>query len=301
MNSTEIEWCDFTWNPLIGCSKTSAGCQNCYAETMALRLANMWEKKQQKGTQSYTKVVDKNGWNGNIILDRDKLSAPSKRKKHAKIFVGSMTDLFHENTKWNDVDEVIKVIINNPQHTFMILTKRPQRMKEYFDDRYELNGDFNGELAEKLGDGAIPNLWLGVSVENQKEADERIPLLADTKASVRFLSIEPLLKEVSLFNFLARYHCCTCKTLSLKHEDKCPKCGNSEAGDMYFSPMVDWVIVGGEKGKGSRLFKSEWAEKIYDKCIDSDTSFFFKQRGSNHDFSEELEFEKVKEFPNERS
>ena len=274
MNKTNISWTDFTWNPLIGCSKVSDGCKNCYAETMALRLANMWEKSQVKGTEKYTKVVSKDGWNGNIILDEDKLHSPSKRKKHTKIFIGSMTDLFHENTKWSDIDEVIKVVINNPQHTFQILTKRPERMREYFNDRYKLNSDFN-----RFGNGSIPNLWLGVSVENQKESDARIPILVDTKASIRFLSVEPLIEKVDL--------------------------------DLRKNDMIDWVIVGGESGTKatSRLFKAEWSYDIWMECRDTGTSFFFKQRGSNNDFAnkkvfqysnlfmDEYDFEKIQEFP----
>jgi len=261
MNKTGIEWCDFTWNPLIGCSKTSEGCVNCYAETMALRLANMWHKSRVKGTEKYTKVVYENsrtgrsGWNGNIVLDKGKLLAPSKRKKSAKIFVGSMTDLFHENTKWCDIDEVIKVIINNPQHTFQILTKRPKNMKEYFDVFFKEN---------KIN---ISNLWVGVSIENQKEANERIPLLSDIKANIRFLSVEPLLEGVNLHGI----------------------------------SNIKWVIVGGETGKNARFLNRRWVRNIYHDCkaTNTATAFFFKQRGSNHNFKETLEFETVKEFPNE--
>jgi len=291
MNKTNISWTDFTWNPLIGCSKISDGCKNCYAETMALRLANMWEKSKVKGTEKYTKVVSKDGWNGNIILDKDKLSAPSKRKKPARIFVGSMTDVFHENSSFKDIDEIIKVVIGNPQHTFQILTKRAKRMREYFNDRYELNGDFNREIYDKFGNGSIPNLWLGVSVENQKEADSRIPQLEATRGKVKFLSIEPQIEKINLSDFLIRYRGYTCKSTSL--------CRVSEIGDGYYSPMVDWVIVGGESGTKAkcREFKHQWAEKIYQDCKDSDVAFFFKQRGSKHNFDREFEFESVQEFP----
>jgi len=250
MNKTGIEWCDFTWNPLIGCSKTSSGCINCYAERTANRLAKIGTTAEK-----YSKVLTDGKWNGNIVLDKGKLLAPSKRKKSAKIFVGSMTDLFHENTKWCDIDEVIKVIINNPQHTFQILTKRPKNMKEYFDVFFKEN---------KIN---ISNLWVGVSIENQKEANERIPLLSDIKANIRFLSVEPLLEGVNLHGI----------------------------------SNIKWVIVGGETGKNARFLNRRWVRNIYHDCkaTNTATAFFFKQRGSNHNFKETLEFETVKEFPNE--
>jgi len=296
MNKTNIAWTNFTWNPLIGCTKVSDGCKNCYAEIMASRLANMWKKSRVTGTENYTKVITNGSWNGNIILDNSKLNAPSKRKKPTKIFVGSMTDIFHENTKWSDIDEIIKVIINNPQHTFQIITKRPERMREYFSDRYELNGDFNGEIYDKLGHGSIPNLWLGVSVENQKEADSRIPILLDIKASVRFLSVEPMIDRVDLRNLISDYAGVRTQIDSL---GGFKRIGNASFLDTKNISKINWVIIGGESGTKSkcREFKYEWAEKVYKDCSENGTSFFFKQRGSNHNFKKEFDFEEEKEFP----
>jgi protein gp37 len=172
--STKIEWCDETINPIVGCTKISEGCKNCYAEKMAKRL---------KGMQlyQYQNIVDKNGWTGKISFVPSELEKPYKWKKPKKIFIGSMGDLFHKNRDINDMRTIFLTIKNNPHHIFIVLTKRPEGMRDYFSWHIQLK-----------------NLWLGVSVSTQKMADEYIPILMQTPAVVRFISAEPMLEPLDL-------------------------------------------------------------------------------------------------------
>ena len=171
---SKIEWCDETINPVVGCSKISEGCDNCYAARFVKR-----------GMCPAHKSVHK--WNGLLEWQPDQLEKISRWKKPRRIFVGSMTDLFHESMTYNWLCEIMDWVVNNEQHTFIFLTKRPEGMKEWLRawcDKYHCQ---------------IPeNLWLGVSAENQARADERIPILLDIPAKVLFVSCEPLLGPISL-------------------------------------------------------------------------------------------------------
>ena len=162
---TQIEWTEQTWNPTTGCTKVSAGCKNCYAEVMAKRLKAM-------GANGYD-----NGFKLSLMADR--LSQPLKRKKPTTYFVNSMSDLFHEKVPFAFIDEVFDVIKQTPQHRYQILTKRENRLLEYFKNR-----------------NAPDNVWLGVSVENIKSGLPRINILKKIPAKIRFLSIEPLLEDL---------------------------------------------------------------------------------------------------------
>ncbi|MBS0225722.1 MAG: phage Gp37/Gp68 family protein [Proteobacteria bacterium] len=167
--TSRIEWTEQTWNPIVGCTKISAGCKHCYAELMARRL-------QAMGTPGY-----ENGFALRLIQER--LNDPIKRKKPTIYFVNSMSDLFHEKVPTNYIDQVMKVIADTPQHSYQILTKRAARMARYFNDR------------------PVPkNVWLGVSVENRKHGVPRIDYLRDIEAEIRFLSVEPLLEDVGKLN-----------------------------------------------------------------------------------------------------
>jgi len=169
MKKTKIEWTEQTWNPSAGCTKVSAGCKNCYAETMANRLKAM-------NVEGY-----ENGFQFNIVLSR--LNDPFKRKKPTIFFVNSMSDIFHEKMSNEYLDKIFNVIENTPQHTYQILTKRAERMFDYLSKR------------------AIPkNIWLGVTVENKKEGLPRIDKLRNLNATVLFLSIEPLLEDLEKIN-----------------------------------------------------------------------------------------------------
>jgi protein gp37 len=181
----------------------------------------------------------------------DRLEEPLRRRKPTMYFVNSMSDLFHEDVDFLFVGKVFAVMAKCPQHTFQILTKRPERMLDFF-NRTTPNLMF-------VPDWPLPNVWLGVSVESQKYADQRIPLLLETPAAVRFLSVEPLLEEVDLQtnrNYLRGVQ------------------------DGYIPP-IDWVIVGGESGPGARPFGLAWAEKLRLQCLATQVPFFFKQCGSN--------------------
>lgn len=211
----KIEWTEHTWNPSAGCTKVSAGCKNCYAENMANRLQSM-------KVEGY-----ENGFHFNIVPGR--LNDPIKKKKPTIFFVNSMSDIFHEQMPNEYLDKIFNVIENTPQHTYQVLTKRAKRMVEYLSKR------------------EIPkNIWLGVTVENKKDGLPRIEELRKLKASVLFLSIEPLLEDLEIINL-----------------DK-----------------IDWVIVGGESGNKARPMDENWVLNIKKQCKDNDIAFFFKQWGT---------------------
>lgn len=211
-----IEWTEQTWNPVTGCTKVSAGCKNCYAETMSRRLKAM-------GVRAYAKGFV-------VMCHDDRLDAPLRRKTPTMYFVNSMSDLFHPSVPFAFIGKVMETIRQTPQHTYQILTKRPERMARYF-------------TAERA---APPNAWLGVSVENKKHGVPRIAVLRDIAASVRFLSVEPLLEDI---------------------------------GDIDLAE-IHWVIVGGESGKKARPMKKEWVANIQRQCRTAKAEFFFKQWGA---------------------
>ena len=233
---SKIEWTEQTWNPIIGCSKVSAGCKNCYAETMAKRLKAM-------GTRGYGAVAGDDGhWNGKIKLIESVLEQPLKRKIPTTYFVNSMSDLFHENVLLDDIFKIYSIMAECPQHTFQILTKRPEIM-----------------VACLCDIDPLPNVWHGTLVENQETADERIPELLKVPSAVRFLSCEPLLGAV---NFVSHF--------------------NREAAphmNFHYVPTIDWVICGGESGHKARPMHPAWARSLRDQCVATDVPFFFKQWG----------------------
>ena len=233
---TKIEWTDETWNPVTGCTKVSEGCDHCYAETIAHRFA---------GTKAYPNGFD-------VTLRPERLDQPLRWKRPRKVFVNSMSDLFHKDVPDDYIARVFAVMALAPQHTFQVLTKRPGRMRsllssEQFESAVFLatEGRFEGCFPWPL-----PNVWLGTSVENQKWADVRIPLLLDTPAAIRFLSCEPLLGPIDLFAW------------------------NIDRGT-----RVDWVIVGGESGPHARPMHPDWARQLRDDCLTAGTPFHFKQWG----------------------
>lgn len=209
-----IEWTEQTWNPVTGCTKVSPGCKHCYAELMAGRL-------QAMGAPGY-----ENGFKLRLMPER--LEQPVRRKKPTLYFVNSMSDLFHESVPDSFIEKVMDVIARTPQHSYQILTKRAWRLPQYFQNR------------------AVPsNIWLGVSVEDQEYGIPRIDELRKVKATIRFLSVEPLLEDL---------------------------------GEMDLSEL-DWVIVGGESGPKARPMRPEWATNIERQCAKSGVAFFFKQWG----------------------
>lgn len=244
-DKSKIEWTDATWNPVTGCTKVSEGCRHCYAMTFAERF---------RGVPGH---YFENGFD--LTLRPDKLDQPLNWKRPRKIFVNSMSDLFHERVPDDFIDQVFVTMALAPQHTYQILTKRPQRMLEWFSRDPADTDDALYPFRQKKW--PLPNVWIGVSVENQKAADERIPLLIQTPAAVRFLSCEPLLGPVDLF--------------------RAEGLSGGIVNEIEFSAHgnIDWVIVGGESGRGARPMEEEWAINLRDQCQAAGVPFFFKQWG----------------------
>lgn len=232
--STKIEWTEETWNPIVGCSKVSAGCQNCYAEKMAYRLKCMGQAK-------YQEVVDENGWTGEISFCVKTLQQPLHWKKPRTIFVNSMGDSFHEKVWISWIDSILTIIEKCPQHTFILLTKRP--------------GEALSKLSQ-LDECCYPyplpsNVWFLVTCEDQANADRRIPQMMKIKekiggASVWGVSAEPLLEAIDFRPWM---------------------------------DWLNWVIVGGETGSKARPMHPDWARSIRDQCVEALVPFFFKKHG----------------------
>lgn len=268
MAKTKIEWVinpDGTqgeaWNPVSGCSKVSEGCQNCYAEAMARRFDKSWSP-WTKGNAVH-----------NVIFRPERLEQPLHWRKPRRIFVCSMGDLFHELVHESFQERVLDIMLRADHHTYLILTKRPARMKMFFQDRFQLRGP-------------TPNIWLGVSIENQPAANERILHLLATPAAKRFVSTEPMLGPVNAVPYLGgRSYRCGCgfketesQMVYLGGDDYL--CENEKCkARMEQGPTLDWVIVGGESGPKARPMHPDWVRSIRDQCQVAGTPFFFKQWG----------------------
>ncbi|TGK36236.1 DUF5131 family protein [Leptospira andrefontaineae] len=275
MQNSKIEWTDHTWNPVTGCAKVSAGCKNCYAETLSKRKFGEW--KDRPFSQ--------------IRLKPHKLSEPFRIKEPSKIFVNSMSDLFHQDVPFDFVDQVFAEMALNSKHIFQVLTKRPHRMREYLKNTTRFISIHihmrNREMNAYAPKWPLPNVWLGVSVENQKAADERIPILLECPAAVRFLSCEPLLGEVDLTRVKNGID-------SLSGEVY-----NSDGDFCGVCSSIDWVIVGGESGPSHRPVDPNWIRFLRDQCQEADVPFFFKQWGGARpkERGNELDGKIHQEFP----
>lgn len=223
MSKTNIEWTNATINPTMGCTLKSDGCSNCYAMKMAHRLQAIGVKDYEGTTKKLKsgRIV----WTGKINFNIDKMNVALKTKKPTMYFVDSMSDLFHDKVPIDVIFEAFNIMQMADHHVFQILTKRPERMLKILSDNL-----------------LAPNIWLGVSVENQQTADERIPLLLQTPAAIRWLSIEPMLERIKLEE--------------LKY---------------------DWVIIGCESGYSRRECKIEWIEDIINQCKSANVPVFVKQ------------------------
>lgn len=280
---TKIEWTNKTWNPIVGCSKVSPGCANCYAERMAVRL-------QAMDKPGYHEVVNERGhWTGNVNLRYDILDAPLRWRKPAMVFVNSMSDLFHPAVPFEFIDRIFAVMGRSQQHTFQILTKRPELMLQYLqsdpyrrilDEANDLDAKFwipAANLGTGISDPArmpLPNVWLGVSVESQAAADVRIPLLIRTPAAVRFVSAEPLLGPLDLLRWTSHnLHSIRCNGGLTFHE-----LGKGETFTKC-TCHLNWVIAGGESGPSARPMHPDWARALRDQCQEAHVPFFFKQHG----------------------
>lgn len=274
MADTKIEWCDKSWNPIAGCSKCSPGCLNCYAERMAKRLYWMGMAEPSK-LPEYMKFKD--GWKkGHIECCEHRLNQPLHWRKPRRIFVCSMSDLFHLKVPWEFIDDVSEIMFKAPQHTYLILTKRVKRMAEYFSAIQDGWIDF-GENR----DSPPPFIHLGVSISNQAEADEKIPILLQIPAAVRWLSIEPMLEDIDLANpYTVELH----NKLRPWPDYQCefPLSG------------LHWVVVGCESGPGRRPCNYEWAQSIVNQCDAANVPVFVKQMNINGEV-----VKMPKEFPQE--
>jgi len=274
MGKTKIEWTDATWNPVTGCTSVSPGCAHCYAKRLAKRLA---------GRCGYPESPNE----FDVTLHLDKLNEPLRWKKPRQVFVCSMSDLFHEDVPDGFIAAVFEIMRKATRHTFQVLTKRPERMKDFVD------GYIYRRRVWRVGGRLSANVWLGVTAENQEQADRRIPILLQIPATVRFVSVEPMLEEISLLKFPLGEHgffnissptgweFCKCgqwggsKGIYL---NRCPYCGSMDKWKTI-ERGIDWVICGGESGKQARPMHPEWVRSVRDQCVDAEVPFFFKQWG----------------------
>lgn len=309
---TKIEWVrgsdgarGLTWNPIVGCSVTSPGCTNCYAMRMAARLEAMGQERYAGLTKpSKAGAV----WTGELRLVEDALTIPLRRARPTTYFVNSMSDLFHESVPDAWIDRVFAVMALCPQHTFQVLTKRSARMRAYMAGcemppsdlplckswitqwhrrdgvaraMHEIAGRRFADRLGKVKNLPLPNVWLGVSAEDQARADARIPDLLATPAAVRFVSAEPLLGPIDFMRIsLGR------KTGVVFGEDGAPDRAETfqvvrdalmdTGGDFE---RLDWIIVGGESGLNARPMQLSWARSIVEQCHAADVACFVKQMG----------------------
>jgi protein gp37 len=256
--ATKIDWCDETWNPITGCTPISEGCQNCYASSIAKRF---W------GARKFS----------DIQCHQEKLRQSWHWVKPKKIFVNSMSDLFHQDVPFEFIFQVFMYMLPSAankwvKHTFMILTKRPDRMAEFI-KWMTTNNELHIEWP-------LPNVWLGVTCENQRTADERIPILLSIPSEIKFVSIEPMLGEVDLNNIIVPR-----AEDKLNHSGYFPSCFNALTtlyDDVHFHQppsSINWVICGGESGPQARPMHLDWVRSLRDQCIEADVPFFFKSWG----------------------
>lgn len=313
-DSSKIEWTDATWNPVTGCSVVSPGCTNCYAMKLAgTRLAH-------HPSRAGLTVDSKAGpvWNGQVRFNEQWLDQPLRWRRPRMVFVCAHGDLFHESVPDEWIDKVFAIMALAPQHTFQVLTKRAGRMRAYCqrpgisealweagdvmacDMRLSENhpADCYLRAGKNAAPWPLPNVWLGVSAEDQQRADERIPELLATPAAVRFASLEPLLGPVDLGRLGAeevggfpeadgrsgidalngrrhRYRVIRSGGLGAARKPRYSHGWNFEGT----CNRLDWVIVGGESGKAARPMHPDWARSLRDQCTAAGVPFFFKQWG----------------------
>ncbi len=291
---TTIGWCvdprtgeqGHTWNPVRGCSRVSPGCTNCYAARMAAR--NLPGMRSPVTGEPFAAMYPTGFpmWTGRVELIESKLREPLKRRTPTLYFANSMSDLFHENLSDDDIDRVFAVMALCPQHLFLVLTKRAKWMWKWYSNPAPSNKPMASNRISEivfsqsgslLQEWPLPNVWLGVSAEDQQRADERIPWLLKIPAALRFVSGEPLLEDVDVLPFLRKI---------------CPQCGKSY-GDTACGPThavvrrmrgntgnsLDWVICSGEGGPGARPMHPDWARRVRDDCVAASVPYFFKGWG----------------------
>lgn len=285
-----IEWTDSTWNPTVGCSLVSPGCTNCYAMRMGHRVATT--VPHYKGLTKLSKAGPV--WTGKVALVPEKvLTQPLRWRRPRRIFVNSMSDLFHEDVPDAWIDQVLAVMARCPQHTFQVLTKRAARMREYL-SQFDHRGRYvcsstRDQIGPDPRDGnrllllqedqhwPLPNVHLGVSAERQWEADERIPELLATPAAKRFVSLEPMLGPIML-HYLKVSGGPVVDALAGEHWYQ--GAGSINSSTITGKPRLDWAIAGGESGPGARPPHPRWFADLRDFCARAGVPFFFKQWGA---------------------
>lgn len=263
---TKIEWVKnqdgtqgVTWNPVTGCTKTSPGCAHCYAERMANRLAH-----NPATAKDYAGTIENGKWTGRVNCLSHKLDEPLKWRKPRMVFVNSMSDLFHESIPFEFIHQAFVVMQNTPRHIHQVLTKRADRMLEFA--HWEIE---RAKTEQDYIPWPLSNVWSGVTVCNQEEADTKIPLLLQTPAAVRFVSIEPMLESIQLGGLAFG-----------QYEDTGGGDGiHPDIAFHDFEPHIDWVICGGETGHGARPMHPQWTRDLRDQCKAADVPFFFKGWG----------------------
>ena len=292
MSKTGINWADMTWNPVRGCTRVSEGCRNCYAEQAAARIVRIDESKGKPSkydglvTHKLRVISDDEQWiearwTGDVAFDPVVLAKPLKRKKPTTYFVNSMSDLFHDGFTDEQIAAVFGVMAATPQHRYIVLTKRAERMRQWFSMltshahplsewtrchaealRLDPDGTIHRRSEEAPGrPWPLPNVILGVSVENQATADERIPHLLATPAAVRAISAEPLLGPLDLSAYLGEM----------------PPNAGDFSGIEGARRGIDWIVAGCESGPNARPCEVDWLRSLAVQCVDAQVPFWIKQ------------------------
>lgn len=272
---SKIEWTDEVWNPTTGCDRVSDGCTHCYALTMAKRLKAMGSAKYQTDGDPRT-----SGPGFGLAMHEDVLTLPLRWLKPRRVFVNSMSDLFHPRVTDAFLARVFAVMARAPQHSFQLLTKRPARMLSVlgYDGLRLMEAAPDDDTAQALYEQwPLPNVWVGVSVEDQQTADSRIPDLVETPAAVRWVSVEPLLGPVNLAPYLKVWQPHPGAPYERVYD-------LDRAGpDPRQASLLDWVVVGGEtapRARAARPMHPDWARTLRDQCTAAGVGFFFKQWGA---------------------
>lgn len=260
VKNSNIEWCDHTFNPWVGCTKVSSACDNCYAEGWAKRTGevHLWQGERRRTSSS--------NWQQPIKWNREAQASGIRRK----VFCASLADVFDNQvpTRWRD--DLWHRIDQTPELDWLLLTKRPQNIAKMLPDPRTGTPEWGA---------GWPNVWLGTTAETQEEADRRIPHLLAVPAARRFLSCEPLLGPVDLTNLVGSDHQGTCHRNALIGETWHPGCGSDSSTTWRDGPSIDWVIAGGESGPKARPPMIGWVRSLRDQCQAAGVPFFFKQWG----------------------